>query len=288
MPGATIALIQPASAEGLAAQRGALAALRDSGCALIPFECEAASSWLLDDLRRFLGNHRPRGAILLPPLSAVAGLAELCAELGCPPVRLSPADLPGPSPVLCANHRQAMADATQYLIAMGHDRIGLVTGPDQCLSARECELGFIDALAAQGLDRGAELVAASDGSFASGEAAARLLLAVSPRPTAILAVSDLLAAAVIKQALADGIAVPADLSVIGLGDSPLAEALPAALTSLRPPWGEMAFAAAIELSGQSARPQPAEFFASLITRDSSGPAPGAQARASASLLRQSG
>ena len=290
MAASLLVLIQSADSDGLAlaAQRGALAALRDSACGLILFEGEAGSPWLLEDLRRFLECHRPSGAILLPPLSAHAGLAELCAELGAPPIRLSPCDLPGASPVLCANDRQAMADATHYLIALGHSRIGFINGPEQCLSSRECELGFIDALAAHELDRGAELVAASDGSLASGEAAALLLLDVSPRPTAILAASDVLAAGALKAAQALGVEVPASLSLIGFGDSALAAVLPPALTSLRPPWSEMAFAAGTELAGEAGARQPAEFFASLVPRASTGPAPAAQAKVWASSFLQSG
>ncbi|MEY2883592.1 MAG: hypothetical protein RL490_1316 [Pseudomonadota bacterium] len=283
-----LVLIQPSFGDNSAAQRGALAALRDSSCGLILFEGEAGSPWLLEDLRRFLVLHRPQGAIILPPLSAMAGLAELCAELGCPPIRLSPCDLPGPSPVLCANDRQGMADATHYLIALGHSRIGFIAGPEQSLSSRECELGFIDALAAHDLDRGAELVAGSDGSLASGEAAARLLLDVSPRPTAILAASDLLAAGALKAALALGVEVPAALSLIGLGDSAIAEALAMSLTSLRPPISEMAFAAAIQLAGPASTPQPAEFFASLVPRATTAPAPASQATSPVSLFAQSG
>ena len=290
LPLPLIVLIQPVSGDAgvLAAQRGALAALRDSQCGLILFEGEAGSAWLLEDLRRFLECHRPKGAIVLPPLSTVPGLAELCTELACPPIRLSPCDLPGASPVLCANDRQAMADATHYLIALGHRRIGFIAGPESCLSSRECELGFIDALAAHELDRGAELVAGSDGSLAAGGAAAALLLDVSPRPTAILAASDVLAAGALKAALALGAEVPAALSLIGFGDSAMVEALAVPLTSLRPPWSEMAFAAATVLAGPDGTPQPAEFFARLVSRGTTAPAPADQAKAASSSFAQSG
>jgi LacI family transcriptional regulator len=256
-----------------AAQRGALAALRDSPFGLMLFEAETASTFLLDDLRLFLERHRPQGAVVLPPLSALPGLADLCVSQQCAPIMLSPCDLPDAPRVLCGNDRQAMADATNYLVALGHQRIGLIAGPDNCLSSRECELGFIDALAAHDLDRGAELVAGTDGTFAAGEAAMQLLLDVSPRPTAILAATDLLAAGALKAALGKGIAIPADLSLVGFGEGAIADNLPIALTSLRPPTAEMAFAAATELACVDSPPQPAEFFASLVPRASTGPAP---------------
>jgi LacI family transcriptional regulator len=256
-----------------AAQCGALAALRDSPFGLLLFEAELASPFLLEDLRLYLERHRPQGAIVLPPLSALPGLADLCASQQCPPIMLSPCDLPGAPRVLCGNDRQGMADATNYLVALGHQRIGLIAGPDNCASSRECELGFIDALAAHDLDRGAELVAGTDGTLAAGEAAMQLLLDVSPRPTAILAVTDLLAAGALKAALAKGVAIPADLSLIGFGEGAVADNLPIALTSLRPPIAEMAFAAATELACVDSPPQPAEFFARLVPRASTGPAP---------------
>ncbi len=276
MPSSLIVLIQPAvgSTATAQAQRGALAALRDSEIALALFEAEADSPYLLADLRHYLEVHRPLGAILLPQLSAIAGIADLCLELGARPVRLAPGGLAGPAATLCSNDRQAAADATNYLIALGHQRIGFIAGPESCHSAIECELGFIDALAAHELDRGAELVAASDGSLASGEAAARLLLEVSPQPTAIFAASDELAAGVLKAAQALAVAVPETLSLIGFGDTEWAARMPLPLTSVHQPTSEMAFAAAIQLiARQPAPPQPAEFFGTLVARGSSGPAP---------------
>lgn len=276
MASSLIVLIQPAagSTATAQAQRGALAALRDSEFALALFEAEAESPYLLAELRRYLELHRPQGAILLPPLSAIAGIADLCVELGTQPVRLAPGGLPGPAATLCSNDRQAAADATNYLIALGHQRIGFLAGPESCPSAIESELGFIDALAAHELDRGADLVAASDGTFASGEVAARLLLEVSPRPTAIFAASDDLAAGALKAGLALGIDIPEALSVIGFGDGSALAHPPLPLTSVQLPHSEMAFAAAIQLIGApSAPPQPAEFFGTLVARGTSGPAP---------------
>ncbi len=274
MANALIALIQPAcGGEAISqAHQGVLSALRDTGLALCLFEGEAGSGYLLDDLRRFLELHRPKGVILLPPLSAVAGIAELCREAGCRPIRLTPDALDGSALSLCSNDRQAAADMTQYLIALGHQRIGFVAGSEADRAARERELGYLDALATQGLDRGANLVAESDGSFASGQAAGHLLLEVSPRPTAIFAASDELAAGVLHAAHEQGISVPLKLSVAGFGDSPVASQIWPQLTSMRLPFGEMGFAAAIELiTSEAAVPQPVEFFGSLVRRSSTGP-----------------
>ena len=98
--------------------------------------------------------------------------------------------------------------------------------------------------------------------------------------------ADELAAGALKAAMTLGVEVPGALSLIGFGGSALAGALPVSLTSLRPPWSEMAFAAATELAGAAGAPQPAEFFATLVPSATTGPP--AQAKASVSSLFQSG
>ncbi len=270
-----LAIIQDSCAGPLAAQahQGALSALHDTPFALTLFQAEPASPYLFADLRGWLERHRPAGAILLPPLSGDPALPALCRDLGCRPICIAP-DAPEGEEYLCSNDRQAASDATNYLVALGHRLIGFIPGTDRCRASRERELGYIDALAEHELDRGADLVAPGDGSFASGQAAALLLLQVSPRPTAIFAASDAMAAGALHVAHAKSIAVPGELSIVGFGNSPAAEQLWPPLTSVRAPIAAMAFSAAIGLiDPQAAALQPVEFFADLVPRASSGPAP---------------
>jgi DNA-binding LacI/PurR family transcriptional regulator len=137
-------------------------------------------------------------------------------------------------------HCTGMARAAAQLAAWGHTRIGLVTGPDDDPESRACELGYLGALADIGLDRGPSLIAAAEGTSAeAGRKAAELLLSVSPRPSAILASSDMLACGVLRAAYAAAIAVPGDLSITGMGDSDLAIAAVVPLSSVRLPEAEL-------------------------------------------------
>jgi LacI family transcriptional regulator len=275
MASSLIVMIQPMGCDNSAAQSGALAALRGSEMALALFECHADSSTLLYELCQFFVCQRPQGAILLPQLCAVPGIAELCAELDIALVRLIPGPPDDTTSTLSSHDRQAAADATRYLITLGHQRIGMIAGPDLCHSSRECELGFIDALADHALDRGAELVAPSDGSVTSGEAAARLQLEVSPRPTAIFAVSDALALGALKAAQALGIKVPEALSIVGFGETIKPDHMSQPLTTVRQPLSEMAFAAASLLIAPPGSPSAqSAFFGTLVPRATTGPAPG--------------
>ncbi len=84
-------------------------------------------------------------------------------------------------------------------------------------------------------------------TLGDGEAALRALMRLSPRPTAIVASTDVLAIGILRGALVLGIRVPEELSVVGFDDIPMATFTVPALTTVRMPVDEMA-AAAVELA----------------------------------------
>ncbi|GGZ01539.1 LacI family DNA-binding transcriptional regulator [Novosphingobium colocasiae] len=238
-------------------------------------------------LAAFLDRHHPAAIVLPPPLSQDSALTDACAHAGVACIRLGPGrDSAGKE----ADDRAAMAGAVDWLVAAGHTRIGLVAGPDTSLLARERELGFLDAMADHRLDRGAMLIEPGDLSFASGVRAGRLLLAVSPRPTAILACDDAMAAGVLRAASEAEVAVPAELSVIGFDDTPLAEQLTPPLASIAVSWDRLACDAVraalrLETQGDVATgeiPPPT----GLIVRGSADSAPDSQLKRGPALLDQ--
>lgn len=220
-------------------------------------------------LARLIAAQRPRAVLLAPPLSADPDLLRACAEADCQAVRLAPEPVEGAG--LWVDERQAAADAAGWLVALGHRRIGFIAGPEDDRRARARELGFIDAQAEQGLERGAEIVAQGDFTLTSGEDATRLLLEVSPRPTAILAANDAMAAGALRTLSAARLDVPGDISVMGLGDAPLAAALTPPLATMSLPWRDLARLAAARIVDPGA-PVPPALPARLIPRASVGPA----------------
>ena len=125
-----------------------------------------------------------------------------------------------------------------------------------------------------------------------GEAALGALLRLSPRPTAIVASTDVLAIGVLRGALLRGIHVPDELSVVGFDDIPMAKATVPGLTTLRMPMSAMA-AEAITLAIGPSKDEPDEtegttndrpgrpanrvFPPSLIVRQSTAPPPANEA-----------
>ena len=256
-------------------QEGVLDAIKDTEFALVVRPVDRKSPRLLDDVRAFIEVQRPYGVLILPPVSENDAIADLCRELGCNYVRMGSARLDDGAHLVESNDRQAVGHAIDYLADMGHCRIGFVAGPEGFRSAREREAGFDEAVTRLGLDSTATLKSAGNYTFESGHAAGVRLLGNAPRPTAIFASNDEMAAGVLHAARERGITVPDELSIVGFDDTSIAAHIWPPLSTVRWPIASMARSAALKLVDPAAADeQPSLFLSDLIPRASAAPPQG--------------
>ena len=260
------------------AQEGVLEALRGSGFELVVHPCDRSSDDLVAGVRRFVERQKLHGVILLPPVSENPALARALEEIDCQFVRLASVRLDNTSHMIVSTDREASAEAANYLEALGHRRIGFIAGPAQHRSAHERRAGFLGALEKRGVTLPPELIVEGAFTFESGVACAEALLAQRPRPTAIFAGNDEMAAGVYKAAFRLKIAIPEELSVVGFDDSPVASRLSPALTTIRLPIRDMARLAAAKLIPPVANAaveggSVSRIESHLVVRDSTQPPP---------------
>ncbi len=155
-------------------------------------------------------------------------------ELGIPAVVLHHrTDFPDQVSVL-VDTRQAGFRAVEYLAALGHERIGLVTGPEIEMHTVGMREGFVEALAEFGLARRDDWIVELAPASTNKDGAAR---AVSPilrrddRPSAIVFASDWMALGGVKAARDLGMSLPADLSLVGYDNLPAGAEIEPALTT---------------------------------------------------------
>jgi LacI family transcriptional regulator len=257
-------------------QQGMLEALRDTDFEMVVRPIDRNSPAMLDDLRDFIERQRLFGVLLMPPVSENDAVAQVCANLDCRYVRMGSTMLDTPERSVASNDREGVREATDYLIAQGHRRIGLVAGPRGFQSAVERRTGFEDALRAAGLPLYLEMVTGGDYLFDSGVRAGEELLVLADPPTAVFACNDEMAAGVIHAAWRRGLDVPRDLSVIGFDGAPIAEHLWPPLTTVRWPIASMARAATFKLIAAAAdwggaASEPSHFPSTLVHRASVAP-----------------
>lgn len=228
-------------------QQGVLEVLKDTEFALVVRPVERKSPRLLADVRHFLEQQRPFGMLILPPLSENDALAELCVELGCEYVRMGSADLDDAAHLVESNDRQAVGEAVDLLVAEGHRDIAFIAGPDGFRSAFERREGFCEAMARHGLKIREDRMEEGMYTFESGLVAGGNLLDRQPRPTAIFASNDEMAAGALHAARRRDLVVPDDLSIIGFDDTAIAAHIWPPMTTVRWPINAMARAAATKL-----------------------------------------
>lgn len=253
----------------LGVQEGILSAIRETEFALVVRPVNRRSPTMREDVRAFLEQQRLYGVLILPPISESDDLAAVCDELGVSWVRMGSAQLDAEEHMVASNDREAVAKAVAYLIGRGHRRIGFVAGPEGFRSAAERALGYGDALASASINADPAIMAGGNYTFESGHAAGEKLLATTPRPTAIFASNDEMAAGVLHAAREQGLSVPEDLSIVGFDDTAIAAHIWPPLTTVRWPIQAMARAAAIKLiDPATARREPSLFLSDLIERAS--------------------
>lgn len=220
-------------------QEGALDALRDSGFELVVHPCDRKSSELVAGVRRFVTQQKLHGVIVLPPVSENQALAAMLDEVGCRFVRIASAAVDEPGRMIMSDDRAACVEVANYIESLGHKRIAMITGPQNFRSSKERREGFVGALAKRGIRLRDTAFAEGGYTFESGVACAERLLAATPRPTAIFAGNDEMAAGVYKTAYRLGLSIPGDLSIVGFDDTPIAARLWPALTTVRLPIREI-------------------------------------------------
>lgn len=256
-------------------QGGILEACRKSGFELVVHPGARHSPNFVKDVKQFVERQKLDGVILLPPVSEDEALAAMLAETGCRFIRVVSVPLDVAAHLVVYEDHKGAAEVADHLVELGHRRIGFIAGPSHYRSAHERRRGFADGLSRHGVNLLPELCVEGEYTFESGQRCAEKLLSIDPPPTAIFASNDEMAAGVYKIAFQRGIAIPADLTVVGFDDSPLASRIWPAMTTVKSPIHQVGLMAAEKLIQRIAQPdaklRETVVQPHLLIRDSSSP-----------------
>jgi len=164
------------------------------------------------------------------------------------------------------DNRTAVHQMVRYLADLGHREIAYIGGPSDLTVSRTRLAAFQAAIADLGL---VEHIVEGGFTVAGGELGMRALLERAA-VTGVVAASDLMAIGAMRAILAAGLRVPEDVSVAGIGDTPLAAYGPVPLTTMRVPTYEMGRAGARMLLAalDGHRPSDVVLTGEIVERDS--------------------
>ena len=217
-----------------------------------------------------------RTATVGPPTPRAARCAAASMPKAAPETTAHPSSATPPDSDAVASVRSddehGVGLAVDHLVGLGHRRIAHVDGGGAS-SATERRRGFLRRMAEHGLAGSAVVVAGGDAE-ADGARAMTDLLAAPVRPTAVVAFNDRCARGILDTAAQHGLAVPADLSVVGYDDSVLAVVQHLTLTTVAQDAAELArsaVAAAVRLAEEGTA-QAVVLRPALVVRETTGPA----------------
>ena len=138
-------------------------------------------------------------------------------------------------PAVVVDNEVGATEMVAHLARLGHRRVAHVAGETGNADARARRAGYDRAVAEHGLDADPALVVEGDFTERSGYDAARRLLGLSTRPTAVFAANDSMAIGALRAFRDAGLAVPSDVALAGFDDTPVAGYVTPALTTVRVP-----------------------------------------------------
>lgn len=185
-----------------------------------------------------LSRHRPDGLILTPPITDHPGLLAHLRKIDLPFASIAPRQSKGCIGVIL-REREAAAAMVDHLVSLGHRRIAHIVGDRKHGAGIWRLAGYRDGMKRAGLVEQPEYMVQGRFSFESGVAAARRLLALKHRPTAIFAGDDDMAVGAIWAAAEAGVSVPREMSICGFDDTTIATQVWPPLTTVHQPVRDM-------------------------------------------------
>jgi DNA-binding LacI/PurR family transcriptional regulator len=169
------------------------------------------------------------GGVIVAPENVTPADLEVLRNRNLPYLLFAETELPGPRVTL--GQRKAVQTMTEELLRLGHRRFALLTGYDAMLDSVKRQ-GFHEALKAGGIDPAQVPEISAHGDESSIFEAARNVLELKPRPTAVLATDDSLGRMLIFHGRSIGINVPEDISIVSFHDLPYLKYIEPALTTV--------------------------------------------------------
>jgi DNA-binding LacI/PurR family transcriptional regulator len=221
--------------------------------------------------KRWWAEHRVDG-VFVCDLRVDDPRLSVLGELALPAVVIAGPGRFGPLPSVWSDDAAAVAEAVEYLAALGHRHIARVSGmPDLLHSAIRSE-AFVAVCARLGIQQ--VLTVPADYTSEEGSRATRRLLSAAEKPTAIIYDNDLMAVSGLSVAQEMGLSVPADLSIVAWDDSLLCQVVHPPLTALSrdiPAYGTHAARLLLDLLTGGAADSLQDQTAHLVIRGSTAP-----------------
>lgn len=249
-------------------------ALDENGYRLVIFATHQDETTERLWLRRML-DLSTDGVLLLLPYERI-GIANALQAQNIPFVAIGDRNEPTTTfPTIGSTIWLGGYTATEYLISLGHRRIGIITGPLDLMTSRARLAGYREALERAGIPVDPALICEGNYLLGDGVKQTISLLDLPDPPTAIFTGNDAQATGAYRVLYERNIRIPDQMSVIGFDDVMYTAQMAPPLTTIHQPLQEIGRMAANMLlriiGGQQLESNHVELSTSLVIRESCAP-----------------
>jgi LacI family transcriptional regulator len=241
----------------------------------------ALNSEYAEDIFKDLSRRRIDGLILMGAFidhsEAARNILTTLLKRRLPIVEISDHHVDYNVDLVVSDYRAATQEVMTYLLSLQHRQIGMIYGVATPVLAEDRLQPYQESLEASGLPVNQDLIARCGPTIEDGYQAALQLLQLPTRPTALIAINDLLAIGALRAAGDLGLHIPVDLSLVGFDDIHMSKYLVPRLTTVAKDSVGVGQAAVKQLLARINEPdlprQKISLPPSLVIRESTGPAP---------------
>ncbi len=195
-----------------------------------------------------------------------------------------PTVVPGVTAHLNTDYQAGFAAAVERLVDLGHRHFAYLSGV-QGLPTTGTRVRAFRLAVSRHSEIAGVVEQEADYKMEGGHRAMRQILQVAPETTAVLCANDLTALGAVRAAREQGVAVPDDLSVVGLDDTFLTTLVQPQLSTIALPTLEIGHAAMNCMlrrlrDGEPGQPETVVFPTHFVERESTGPTPSGMRRGS--------
>lgn len=179
-----------------------------------------------------------------------------------------------PGDVVAPNNAKGAADMADALLALGHRKLAVVTGPSLLTTVKDRRNGFRHRLAEAGVEVPDSHLVTGDFTRDGGYAAMTELLSRGLDATAVFVLNDAMAIGALTACRHAGVRVPDDLSLAGFDDIPIVRDLDPPLTTVHLPLAKLgAEAMSLALDAPPLRRRTRRMVGEVKLRGSTAPYP---------------
>ncbi len=185
---------------------------RDYHCLI---SCYGANHGMERDNLKFMLTCGIDGLIYAPEDLSAEEFNELTANRGLPIVQIDRMIQGVDVDAVLVDNTEIVFQAVSKLIAGGHNRIAIITGPKSVFTAKERMVGYLRALSNANILYDDNLIISGQNDFATGYRSCGLLMNLADRPTAVFTTNYDITMGFITAARERGLQIPEDVDVFG-------------------------------------------------------------------------